>query len=133
MDVTNLYKNIPREKGITTVCEAYQEFYEENPPIPTRYLREILSLILQENSFQFNGKDYLQTHGTAMGTKMAVAFANIFMARLEKEILRQSTTKPIFWKRFIDAVISMWNTSRDKIEDLLVKSNSFHPTIKFTA
>ena len=68
-----------------------------------------------------------------MGTKMAVAFANIFMARLEKEILRQSTTKPIFWKRFIDAVISMWNTSRDKIEDLLVKSNSFHPTIKFTA
>ena len=133
MDVTSLYKNIPREKGITTVCEACEEFYEENPPIPTRYLREILSLILQENSFQFNGKDYLQTHGTAMGTKMAVAFANIFMARLEKEILRQSTTKPIFWKRFIDAVISMWNTSRDKIEDLLVKSNSFHPTIKFTA
>ena len=133
MDVTSLYTNIPREKGITTVCEAYEELYEENPPIPTRYLREMLSLILQENSFQFNGKDYLQTHGTAMGTKMAVAFANIFMAKIEKEILRQSTTKPIFWKRFIDDVISMWNTSRDKIEDFLVKSNSFHPTIKFTA
>ena len=54
---------------------------------------------------------------TAMGTKMAVAFANIFMAKIEKEILRQSTTKPIFWKRFIDDVISMWNTSKDKIED----------------
>ena len=27
----------------------------------------------------------------------------------------------------------MWNTSRDKIEVFLVKSNSFHPTIKFTA
>ena len=133
MDVTSLYTNIPREEGITTVCEAYEEFYQENPPIPTRYLREMLSLILQENSFQFNGKDYLQTHGTAMGTKMAVAFANIFMAKIEKEILRQSTTKPIFWKRFIDDVISMWNTSRDKIEDFLVKSNSFHPTIKFTA
>ena len=114
MDVTSLYTNIPREEGITTVCEAYEEFYEENPPITTRYLREMLSLILQENSFQFNGKDYLQTHGTAMGTKMAVAFANIFMAKIEKEILRQSTTKPIFWKRFIDAVISMWNKSRDK-------------------
>ena len=55
------------------------------------------------------------------------------MAKIEKEILRQSTTKPIFWKRFIDDVISMWNTSRDKIEDFLVKANSFHPTIKFTA
>ena len=27
----------------------------------------------------------------------------------------------------------MWNTSRDKIEDFLVKANSFHRTIKFTA
>ena len=56
MDVTSLYTNIPQEEGITTVCEAYEEFYEENPPIPTRYLRELLSLILQQNSFQFNGK-----------------------------------------------------------------------------
>ena len=96
---------------MTTVCEAYEEFYQENPLIPSRYLREMLSLILQENSFQFNGKDYLQTHGTAMGTKMAVAFANIFMAKIETEILRQSNTKPIFWKRYIDDVISMWNTS----------------------
>ena len=114
-------------------AEAYEDFYERKPLIRTRYLREILSLILQENSFQLNGKDYLQTHGAAMGTKMGVAFANIFMVKTEKEILRQSDTKPIVWKRFIDDVISMWNTSRDKIEDFLLKANSFHPTIKFTA
>jgi len=29
-------------------------------------------------------------HGTAMGTKIAVAFANIFMAKVETEILNQS-------------------------------------------
>ena len=77
---------------------AYEEFYQGNPPVPTRFLSEMLSLILLENSFQFHEKDYLQTHGTAMGTKMAVAFANIFMAKIEKEILRQSSIKPIFWK-----------------------------------
>ena len=43
--------------------------------------KRALKLILQENSFEFNGKNYLQAHGTAMGTKMAVAFANIFMGR----------------------------------------------------
>jgi len=58
MDVTSLYTNIPQEEDITTVCEAYEEFYERKPPIPTSYLREMLSL--QENSFQFNGKDYLK-------------------------------------------------------------------------
>ena len=26
MDVTSLYTNIPQEEGITTVCEAYEEF-----------------------------------------------------------------------------------------------------------
>ena len=91
MDVTSLYTNIPQEEGITPVCEACEDFYERKPPIPTRYLREMLSLILQENSFQFNGN----THGTAMGTKIAVAFANIFMVKTEKEIIRQSNTKPI--------------------------------------
>ena len=116
MDVTSLYTNIPHREGISTVCHAYKEFHKGNPPVPTRFLSEMISLILQENSFQFNGKDYLQTHGTAMGTKMAVAFANIFMAKIEKEILGQSSIKPIFWKRFIDDVISAWDTSMDKIE-----------------
>ena len=32
MDVTSLYTNIPQEEGITTVCEAYEEFYKRNLP-----------------------------------------------------------------------------------------------------
>jgi len=36
-----------------------------------------MRLILKENSFKFNGKHYLQTHGIAMDIKMAVAFAVI--------------------------------------------------------
>ena len=95
MDVTSLYTNIPQEEGITIVCNAYEKFHDKNPPIATHLLKEMLSLILKENSFHFNGKDYLQTHGTAMGTKMAVAFANIFMATIEKEILKQSRRKPL--------------------------------------
>jgi len=49
------------------------------------------------------------------------------------EILTQSSTKPIVWKRFVDDIISMWDTSRDKIEEFLLRANSFHLTIKFTA
>ena len=30
-----------------------------------------------------------------MGTKMAVAFANIFMAKVETEVLNQSALKPL--------------------------------------
>ena len=99
MDVTSLYTNIPQREGITTVCHAHEEFHQGNSPVPTRFLSEMLCLILQENSFQFNGTDCLQTHGTAVGKKMAVAFADTFMAKIEKEILRQSSIKPFFWKK----------------------------------
>ena len=101
MDIISLYTNILQEEGITTVCEAYEEFYERKPPITTRYLREMLSLILQENSFQFNGKDYLQTHGTGMGTKMA---------KVEKELLRQSSTQyhPAL-PNLKDTIIGKWH------------------------
>jgi len=68
---------------------------------------EMLGLILKENSFQFNGENYLQTHGTAMGTKMAVSFANIFMAEIERKSILQSDTKPREWKRYVDDVFSL--------------------------
>ena len=107
MDVTSLYTNIPHEEGIASVCKAYDNFHSNNPPIQTPYLREMLTLILKENSFQFNEKNYLQIHGTAMGTKMAVAFANIFMADIETQIVSQSVVKPTVWKRYIDDIFSL--------------------------
>ena len=133
MDVTSLYTNIPQEEGIQTVCEAYDVFYKDTPPIPTRRLAQALRLILQENSFQFCGKNYLQTHGTAMGTKMAVAFANIFMGRVETEILSQSALKPLTWKRYIDDIFSLWDTRREDLTQFIDLANKHHPTIKFTA
>ena len=78
-------------------------------------------------------EDYLQTHGTAMGTKMAVAFANIFMASTVKEILRQSVNKPLTWKRLIDDVFCLWDTNKEEIEHFIEQANSYHPTIKLTA
>ena len=64
MDVTSLHTNIPP------------------PPIPKRLLEKALKLILKENPSQFNGQSYLQTHGSAIGTKTAVALVNIFMAEI---------------------------------------------------
>ncbi|XP_068728713.1 uncharacterized protein [Montipora capricornis] len=133
MDVTSLYTNIPQEEGITTACNAYGNFHKNNPPIPTNYIKEMLRLTLKENSFQFNGKDYLQIHGTAMGTKMAVAFANIFMADIETEILSKSVIKPLIWKRYIDDIFSLWDVSKQDIDKFITQANSHHPTIKFTA
>ena len=87
-------------------------------------------LILKENSFQFNGKHYLQTHGTAMGTKtvIEVSFANIFMAHIETTILSRTVFKPTVWKRYIDDIFSLWDISKPDIE-----TRSVHRTSKLTS
>ena len=100
--VSSLYTNIPQEEGIDVVCRYYEDHYEQKLPIPTSDLRELMRLILEENSFKFNEKHFVQTHGIAMGTKMTVAFSVIFMADLEKRPLAASPLKPLVWKRFID-------------------------------
>ena len=45
----------------------------------------MLGLTLNENSFEFNGENYLQTHGTAMRTKMAISFGNVSMAKIDQK------------------------------------------------
>ena len=37
------------EEGVTTACHAYENFYGDKATIPTKYLREMLYLILTEN------------------------------------------------------------------------------------
>ena len=46
---------------ITHTPHPPQKAYD--PPIPTHYLREMFGLILTENSFEFNGNNYLPAHG----------------------------------------------------------------------
>ena len=47
---------------------------------------------------------YLQTEETAMGTKMAPAYANLFMGKLEEKLKEfgKQHNSIMLWKRFID-------------------------------
>ena len=72
-------------------------------------------LILKENSFQFSGKLNLQTHGTTMGAKTAVSFANIFMAYIETQRRSKIDFKPTVWKHCMDNLFSQWDISKPDI------------------
>ena len=95
----------------------------------------MLRLILKENSFQFNGKHYLQTHGTAMGTKTAVSFANIFMAHIETTILSESFLSLQFGNAAL-TISFPYGTSVNQTSKPSSTKRTYikhHPTIKFTA
>ena len=64
-----------------------------------------MRLILKENSLKFNDKHSLQTLAIAMGTKTAVAFAVIFMAHIEKQLLTSyKPHKSFLCERYIDDI-----------------------------
>ena len=65
--------------------------------------------------------------------KIAVSFANIFMAEIEKKLIQQSETKPKEWKRNNNDVFSFWDCDRKEINRFIKRANYFHPTINFTA
>jgi len=68
-----------------------------------------------------------------MGSKMAVAFANIFMGKVESQILNRSAQKPLVWERYIDGTFSVWNINKDEVTQFVEQANTHHPTIKFRA
>ena len=96
---------------------------------------KLLKLVMNSNIFQFNEEFWIQLIGTSMGTRVAPTYANIFMGRLEREMLRNCPEhlKPFLhtWKRFIDDIILIWTGSEQQFEEFFEFLNSFHPTIKF--
>ena len=130
-DVTSLYTNIPHEDGITACERALQTRTVQEPP--TADLVQLIRYILTKNSFTFSDQHFLQIHGTAMGTRMAPSYANIFMGSLEHRILTQTSRTPEVWWRYIDDIFAIWTHGEAHLEHFLQEINQAHLTIKFTA
>ena len=95
MDVTSLYTNIPNTKGVRGAF-MYMQKHRKYPRIPSNTsLAHLLYLVLRSNNFQFNGKNYLQVGGTAMGTRVAPSLANIFMENFESKFIYSWHKQPL--------------------------------------
>ena len=63
--------NIPHNEGIDA-CRHFLNTRDRNASsISTETLCDLKRMILTMKNFSFNDKHYLQTHGTAMGTRMS--------------------------------------------------------------
>ena len=70
LDVSSLYTNIPHDEGLEA-CRLTLDTRSTPQQPPTANLSKLMEQILTLNNFTFNGEHYLQTNGTAMGTRMA--------------------------------------------------------------
>ena len=125
-----LYTNIPHTEGI----QAQKRILEETNTDPMKKLLtyRLANLVLTKNYFSFKKQFYRQTQGTAVGTRMAPSYANIFMKYTETQLIDTSPKKPKMWLRFIDDIFMIWGHGRHALEDFLHLANNIHPNIKFS-
>ncbi|XP_033116641.1 uncharacterized protein LOC117116665, partial [Anneissia japonica] len=129
LDACSLYTNIPHDEGIA----ACEKFISTNDPAQSSPdISKLIKFILTHSNFVFHDKHYQQISGTAMGTKMAPCYANIFMAELEDRLLANSNPKPSYYCRYIDDIFFIWEHGIDKLNEFERFANNFHPRIKFT-
>ena len=75
---------------------------------------------------------YHQKLGTAIGTKFAPPYANLFMAGLENKIFSDTNIQPLLCLRYFDGIFCIWTDGLEKLKEFFSYLNSCHPTIKFT-
>ena len=131
MYVTSLYTNIPNHEGLVAVT---QTLIRENAQFRAnnRSLITLLQHVLHMNNFQFNGENYLQIGGTAMGTRVAPSYANLFMARLEEKLLADCEYTLPLYLRYIYDIFLIFPYSEQDLTKFMTYMNNAHPTIKFT-
>ena len=100
--------------------------------IPRDILGQLFDIVLKCNVFNFDGQIYKQIQGTAMGTRMASSYANLFMDRFERDFLAQEPLQPLVWKHYLDDIICIWTGTRNEPESFLAWLNTAHRTLRFT-
>lgn len=133
LDVTSLYTNIPHREAEVAAYKLLKKHRKKGEKPGNASLIRLLHLVLTCNNFQFNGTNYLQVGGTAMGTRVAPSLANAFMDDFEHKYVYTYPTQPILWKRYIDDVFCIWTGTEDELKEFIQHLNGCHNSIKFTA
>jgi hypothetical protein len=126
-DVVSLYPSIMIAKALDNLTARYSHSAEDWPAI-----LDLLEFVLNNNYLEFDGQLYKQCQGVAMGVKMAVAFASLFMVTIEQPAVTAAAEFLLLYKRFVDDGFLIWGGSRDALSHFLESLGSTDPNIKIT-
>eukprot|EP01039_Chlorochromonas_danica_P009434 gene9434-10423_t len=129
-DVTSLYPSIPIDYGLTTLRHMLHRT-NSFPPDEVEFLMELLEWVLTNNYFEFNGIVYRQLKGTAMGTPVAVSYAQLVL--LEHDWLCKHTHGLLFYRRYIDDLFIITDDPDVSADTIATTFNSLCATIKLEA
>ena len=128
-DVKSLFTSIPLAETIEYILDQIYVHQAIEPFCHKRLIfKNFLIWLTKDCLFSANNKLFKQVEGCPMGGPISVAIANIFMAKLEKDVIKPPY--PIFYKRYVD---DTYVRRKKGIRDVLFEDlNSYHENIHFT-
>ena len=104
-EVKSLFTGIPLQLALDCTETAINSSTIELL-LPTDDLMDLLNLCLTSTYFQYNGKNYKQLHGAAMGSLVSVVVAEGIMQNIEERALvTYQRTLPL-WLRYVDDTLT---------------------------
>ena len=125
MDVNSLYTNIAHPDRSFLNRHTTDPALMNDIPI-------LIVFIHTHNLFKFNNDHHIQIKGTAMGTKMAPAYANISMDAIETSFLSLSPLRPSVHYHYVYDIFPIWPHGNESVTHFLEHANKIHQNIKFT-
>ena len=102
-DVVSLYTSIPHDLGLQAIRYWLVNHDADIAwPLTTDLVLKAIEVILKENTFKFNDKNYKQIQGTAMGTKMDYLEKQLYARFLDIYITSETEKFISTFKRFLD-------------------------------
>ena len=138
-DAISMYTNIDTNHGLEIIEKWLVTLKKENKlcqNFPTTFILELLTLVMKENIFQFGNTYWIQLTGTAMGTPIAVTYANLYSGWKERsELIPKFNKNILHLSRFVDDLFGIWipddsgNIKDDlcKYEEFKIELNNFRP------
>lgn len=133
LDVNSLYTSKPHDIGLL----ATQYFLLQDPmlnPHQATFILDATHFCLTHNYFLFEDDFYLETHGTAMGANLAPSYANLTLGYWETPFIWENNSFAkhiIFFGRYIDDIIVIWDGPSTLIELFVAHCNNNHLGLSF--
>ena len=128
MDVKGLYPNVPRKEAKVAVREALNNRSDQT--IPTEEIIKMMDVVLENNNFSFNNKHFIQTEGTAIGSRLGMNYASTYLGKWEQQLFEQADIQPLSYFRYVDDIWGLWTGSEKELQNFHQTANSIHPNIQ---
>ena len=131
-----MYTNIDTNHGLEIIQKWLVTMKEEekiSQEFPTKFIMELLTLVMKENIFQFGNTFWIQLTRTAMGIPIVVIYANLYSGWKERaELIPKFEKNLLHLNHFVDDPFGIWipddsNNGETSFEEFKKELYSYEP------